>query len=86
MKKIATISSSLKTFIQSNVLFGLLFIAFLISSPLAIKAQTSNPVPVQFFYVPLPEEQILQALQTVNTSSGGITSTNPVQTYISIAS
>lgn len=44
-----------------------------------------NPVPVQFFYVPLPEDQILQCLQTINTSTGGNASTNPVQTYISLA-
>jgi len=53
-------------------------------TPKKVDAQTTKPVPIQFFYVPLPEEQILQSLQTLNTN--GTSSVNPVQTYISISS
>ncbi|HRL78145.1 MAG TPA: hypothetical protein PK440_18510, partial [Candidatus Accumulibacter phosphatis] len=41
-----------------------------------------NPVPVQLFYVPFPEDQLLQGLLTL---SGSSSPTNPMQTYISIA-
>jgi hypothetical protein len=41
-----------------------------------------NPTPVQLFYVPFPEDQLLQGLQAIANSA---TPTNPVQTYISIA-
>ncbi|MCP2728673.1 SdrD B-like domain-containing protein, partial [Limnofasciculus baicalensis] len=44
-----------------------------------------NPPPVQLFYVPQPENQLLLALQTIEAGGPGITPTNPVQTYISIA-
>ncbi|MBK7865850.1 MAG: hypothetical protein IPJ75_02000 [Ignavibacteriales bacterium] len=49
-----------------------------------VQAQTPNQVPVQFFYVPIPEDQLLLTLQTV-LSGQGTAVTNPVQTYISIA-
>ncbi len=40
----------------------------------------ANPAPVQLFYVPFPEDQLLQGLQSINA-----TAANPVTTYISIA-
>lgn len=79
-----TISSYLRKFLLwKTAITTLVFLVMMFATPLSIIAQSTNPVPVQFFYVPLPENQILQALQTINTN--GTASTNPVQTYISIA-
>lgn len=79
-----TISSYLRKFLLwKTAITTLVFLVMVFATPLSIIAQSTNPVPVQFFYVPLPENQILQALQTINTN--GTASTNPVQTYISIA-
>ncbi|WP_287463411.1 hypothetical protein, partial [Accumulibacter sp.] len=43
---------------------------------------SANPAPVQLFYVPFPEDQLLAGLQSI---SGNTTPTNPMQTYVSIA-
>ncbi len=48
-------------------------------------ALAANPPPVQVFYVPFPEDQLLQAFQTIAAGGSGTTPTNPVTTYISIA-
>ena len=45
-------------------------------------AALPNPPPVQFFYLPYPEDQLLTALQAI---TGNSTPTNPVTTYVSIA-
>ncbi len=45
----------------------------------------ANPVPVQFFYVPFPEDQLLTGLQAIENGGGGDTPISPVTTYISIA-
>ncbi len=45
----------------------------------------SNPLPVQFFYVPKPEDQLLLALQTIENGGPSANPINPVQTYVSIA-
>ncbi|HAG80643.1 MAG TPA: hypothetical protein DCL61_05615, partial [Cyanobacteria bacterium UBA12227] len=50
-----------------------------------MSSSNPNSPAVQFFYVPLPENQLLQALQTIEAGGPGVTPTNPVQTYISIA-
>lgn len=76
-----TISKNLRKILLCRKAIVVILLALL--SPLMVFAQSTNPVPVQFFYVPLPENQILQALQTINTN--GTASTNPVQSYISIA-
>ena len=76
-------SKSLKTENNVSVFMRFLMLVFVLGIFPAVLFAQSNPVPVQFFYVPLPEDQILQALQTTNTN--GSASTNPVQTYISIA-
>ncbi|MCB0085413.1 MAG: hypothetical protein KDE47_30945, partial [Caldilineaceae bacterium] len=56
-------------------------------------AQTANaapPPPVQHFYIPLPEDQIFHALQSIypgNTicAAPGANVANPINTYISIS-
>ncbi len=45
----------------------------------------NNPLPVQFFYVPKPEDQLLLALQTIENGGPSANPINPVQTYVSIA-
>lgn len=49
----------------------------------------SNPLPVQFFYVPKTEAQLFLALQTIEGSGAqegfSVDPVNPVYTYISIA-
>ena len=83
-KATAVLIQSFKEILSLDALLVFfLFISLWSISPIEINAQTANPVPVQFFYVPLPEEQILQSLQTLNTN--GNSSVNPIQTYISIA-
>jgi len=41
-----------------------------------------NPAPVQLFYMPFPEDQLLQGLQAI---AGNTTPSDPITTYISIA-
>ncbi|MBO3704992.1 MAG: DUF11 domain-containing protein, partial [Candidatus Accumulibacter sp.] len=43
---------------------------------------SANPAPVQLFYVPFPEDQLLAGLQAI---TGDTAPTNPMQTYVSIA-
>ncbi|KAB2845907.1 MAG: hypothetical protein F9K45_02990, partial [Melioribacteraceae bacterium] len=76
-------SKSLKAAVKINAFMRFLMLFLMLGFSHSVISAQSNPVPVQFFYVPLPEDQILQALQTTNTN--GSASTNPVQTYISIA-
>lgn len=45
-------------------------------------AQAANPPPVQTFYVPFPEDQLLLGLRGITGTS---TPTNPMTSYISIA-
>ncbi|MCX6028636.1 MAG: hypothetical protein NT169_04945 [Chloroflexi bacterium] len=45
----------------------------------------ANPAPVQLFYVPFPEDQLLTGLQAIESGGSGNAPTDPVQTYISIA-
>ncbi|MFA0822905.1 MAG: SdrD B-like domain-containing protein, partial [Methanomethylovorans sp.] len=63
------------------VIAMLLAVAFLACMP-TISAAT-NPPPVQFFYVPIPESQWLTAIQVIQ--EGNIEPVNPVQSYISIS-
>ncbi|MBY0280140.1 hypothetical protein K2Z84_32810 [Candidatus Binatia bacterium] len=49
------------------------------------EARAANPTPVQLFYVPFPEDQLLQGLQAIESGGSGSTPTNPVTTYVSIA-
>lgn len=41
--------------------------------------------PVQTFYVPFPEAQLLQGLQAIAATGDGSTPANPMSTYVSIA-
>ncbi len=53
-----------------------------------VTAQASNPKPVQTFYLPFPEDAVLQVLRKINTyysSSSQYYPQNPMHTYISIA-
>ena len=48
-------------------------------------ARTTGPTPAQLFYVPFPEDQLLQGLQAIESGGAGNAPTNPVTTYVSIA-
>src|SRR5689334_23017446 len=48
-------------------------------------ARAANPTPVQLFYVPFPEDQLLQGLQAIESGGPSAAPTNPVTTYVSIA-
>jgi uncharacterized protein (TIGR02597 family) len=52
---------------------------------LTLTAHAGNPAPVQTFYIPIPETQLLQALQTIKPTSAVGEPVNPVQTYVSLA-
>jgi hypothetical protein len=45
------------------------------------QAHAVNPPPVQLFYVPFPEDQLLQGLRGINAANP----TNPVTTYIALS-
>lgn len=51
----------------------------------ASTALAANPTPVQLFYVPFPEGQLLQGLQAIESGGSGNTPTSPITTYVSIA-
>jgi uncharacterized repeat protein (TIGR01451 family) len=57
---------------------------------LALHANGQNPIAVQFFYLPLPEGQLLQAMQSIEGGTTWIDGTlkpaNPIQYYVSISS
>ena len=44
-----------------------------------------NPVPVQYYYVPFPEPQLLLGLQAIEFGGSGSAPTDPMTSYISIA-
>ena len=50
-----------------------------------LPASAANPPPVQLFYVPFPEDQLLLGLQAIEFGGPGIVPTDPVWVYISIA-
>ena len=66
-----------------------MLVVILLFSVLVVGAQSPafaiNPPPVQIFYVPFPEDQLLQGLQAIEFSGPGIVPTDPVWVYISIA-
>ncbi|HAB19118.1 MAG TPA: hypothetical protein DCE44_22095, partial [Verrucomicrobiales bacterium] len=51
----------------------------------AITASAANPAPSQLFYLPFPEDQLLQMLQAVESGGPSTAPTNPMQTYVSLA-
>jgi uncharacterized repeat protein (TIGR01451 family) len=61
-----------------------------LASVLALHANGQNPIAVQFFYLPLPEGQLLQAMQSIEGGTTWIDGTlkpaNPIQYYVSISS
>ena len=69
---------------RSKVVVAMLIaMAFLVCMP-TISAAV-NPPPVQFFYVPIPEGQHLQALTAIQSGGSGTSPGNPMQSYISIS-
>ena len=63
-------------YLRSAPLFG--FFALLMRATAAFAV---NSAPVQLFYVPFPEDQLLQGLQSINSADP----VDPVTDYISIA-
>ncbi|WP_321418390.1 SdrD B-like domain-containing protein [uncultured Methanomethylovorans sp.] len=61
----------------------LLYVAILAFVPTISAA--GYPVPVQFFYVPIPEDQHLLALKTIESGGSGTDPGEPMQSYISIS-
>ena len=53
----------------------------------AAGALAQNPPPVQYYYLPFPEDQVLTALQAiaVNNTQSQYTPKDPIQSYISLA-
>ncbi len=85
MKNHKTILSFLRKFItRGKSIIALALFLFAFVTPVTNFAQSTNPVPVQFFYVPIPENDLLTTLQTVNAGNS-TQAVNPIQTYISIA-
>jgi hypothetical protein len=48
-------------------------------------ARAVNPTPVQLFYVPFPEDQLLQGLQAIESGGPSNAPVDPVTNFISIA-
>lgn len=48
-------------------------------------AQNANPVPVQYFYIPQPEDHLLQVYRTIQAGGSGAVASDPIWTYVSIA-
>ncbi|GAB1350395.1 hypothetical protein MASR1M107_26100 [Ignavibacteriales bacterium] len=83
---LTTFISNLKRHFATSATFFSIFTLILIPVILSgtARAQSSNAVPVQFFYIPIPEDQLFQVLTTVQAGQGTPVS-NPMQTYISVA-
>ena len=64
-----------------RVLTVFLTVAILACMPMISAA--INPPPVQFFYVPVPEDQWLTALRVIQAGGSGTTPINPMQSYVS---
>lgn len=67
-----------------KVLFGWAA-AGLVLAGLTTQALAANPAPVQTFYVPFPESQLLTGLQAIESGGSGAAPVNPMTTYISIS-
>ncbi len=63
------------------VIFALVLVTLGQTNP----AAAANPTPVQYFYVPFPEDQLLAGLQAIELGGSESAPVDPVQTYISIA-
>jgi choice-of-anchor A domain-containing protein/uncharacterized repeat protein (TIGR01451 family) len=61
---------------------GLLAAGMAVALSVCLQARADNPVPVQTFYLPIPEPQFLQVLKTIAATS---TPKNPMQVYASVA-
>ena len=59
-------------------------VSLLAGAQMALAQSTTNPAPVQLFYVPFPEDQLLRGCRRSRLAVRH-RPTNPVQTYISIA-
>lgn len=66
------------------LLISILFVSVLVAGA-QLPASAANPPPVQLFYLPFPEDQLLQGLQAIEFSGSGVVPTDPVWVYISIA-
>uniref|UniRef100_UPI0005596DEB DUF7507 domain-containing protein n=1 Tax=Desulfatiglans anilini TaxID=90728 RepID=UPI0005596DEB len=64
-----------------RAIFATAFLSWCFAANASVWA--ANPAPVQLFYVPIPEDQLLTALQSLQST--GDEPENPVQTYVSIA-
>ena len=69
----------------TSVALVVLLAVFLTLTAIPVGAQSTNPVPVQTFYVPFPEDQLLAGLQAIESGGSGNAPDSPVTTYISIA-
>ena len=70
---------------QSGTVRRLVLAALLAAVAGSGVAAAANPTPVQLFYVPFPEDQLLQGLQAIELGGSGVAPTNPVTTLFSIA-
>src|SRR5262245_28797372 len=71
--------------VRPRATHGRSLVAVLLSSLAGGVALAANPTPVQLFYVPFPEDQLLQGLQAIEAGGSGTAPTNPVTSLVSIA-
>jgi hypothetical protein len=62
--------------------FALATLALLVGARAAFAV---NPAPVQLFYLPFPEDQLLQGLIAIENGGPSVAPSDPVTTYISLA-
>jgi uncharacterized repeat protein (TIGR01451 family) len=72
-------------FVSSMVAVLVVLTLSLVTGVQSVAAANPNPAPVQFFYVPFPEDQLLSGLQAIESGGPSTAPANPVTTYISIA-
>jgi uncharacterized repeat protein (TIGR01451 family) len=58
---------------------------FIPRAPASEEIAAVNPAPVQTFFIPIPEAQLLQALKTIKPTRAVEEPENPVHTYVSVA-
>lgn len=61
-----------------------LFLCLISTLMLTPSAVTAGPQPVQQYFVGLPEDELLTALQTINNGCAGSVPANPVSSYVSV--
>ncbi len=77
----------MKTMQARGIAAVLMAVVMLVMAPVGTLAAfpDGNPVPVQEFYVPFPEDQLLEGLRAIEAGGPDAAPVNPMTTYISLA-